>query len=157
MALQRRWLLAAPTPRRAVSGVEYHQFLTARVLQPLEMTDTRFLRPLEVRRQRATHYERGSTKNLQVYPYLLTDWDLWNDLGMSITDFARWAAALDSGRLLRPAGFNAMWSPAVLGDGKPVQFRALTESFNSYGFRPAQGFCSIARITREGDCFYECG
>ena len=117
-----------------VSGVEYHQFLTTRVLQPLEMTNTRFLRPLEVRRHRATHYERSSTGNLQVYPFLLTDWDLWNDLGMSITDFAKWAAALDSGRLLRPASFRAMWSPAVLRDGKPVQFRALTESFNSYGF-----------------------
>lgn len=117
-----------------VSGVEYHHFLTTRVLQPLEMTDARFLRPLEVRRHRATHYERGSTGNHQVYPYLLTDWDLWNELGMSITDFARWAAALDSGGLLRPASFRAMWSPAVLRDGKPVQFRALTESFNSYGF-----------------------
>ena len=60
-----------------VSGVEYHQFLTTRIFQPLEMTDTRFLRPQEVRRHRATHYERGSTGNLQVYPYLLTDWDLW--------------------------------------------------------------------------------
>ena len=117
-----------------VSGVEYHQFLTTRVLQPLEMTDTRFLRPQEVRRHRATHYERGSTGHLQVYPYLLTDWDLWSELGMSITDFARWAAALDSGRLLGPASFKAMWSPAVLRDGQPVQFRALTESFNSYGF-----------------------
>ena len=95
------------------------------------MTDTRFLRPQEVRRHRATHYERGSTGHLQVYPYLLTDWDLWSELGMSITDFARWAAAFDSGRLLGPASFKAMWSPAVLRDGQPVQFRALTESFNS--------------------------
>ena len=33
-----------------------------------------------------------------------------------------------------PASFKSIWSPAVLRDGKPVQFRALTESFNSYGF-----------------------
>ena len=87
-----------------------------------------------MRRHRATHYERSATGHLQVYPYLSTDWDLWNDLGMSIADFAKWATALDSGRLLSPASFKAMWSPAVLRDGKPVQFRALTEAFNSYGF-----------------------
>ena len=117
-----------------VSGVEYQQFLTTRVLQPLEMTDARPLRPLEVRRHRATHYERVATGRLRVYPYLSTDWDLWNDFGMSIADFAKWATALDSGRLLSSASFKAMWSPAVLRDGKPVQFRALTEAFNSYGF-----------------------
>jgi CubicO group peptidase (beta-lactamase class C family) len=73
-----------------VSGVGYYQFLTTRVLQPLEMTDTRLLRPLDVRRHRATHYERGPTGTLQVYPYLLTDWDLWNDIGTTIADFAKW-------------------------------------------------------------------
>jgi CubicO group peptidase (beta-lactamase class C family) len=98
------------------------------------MTDTRVLRPLDVRRHRATHYERGAAGTLQAYPYLLTDWDLWNDIGTTITDFATWAAALDSGQLLSTASFKEMWSPAVLSDGNPVQFRALTESFNSYGF-----------------------
>ena len=117
-----------------VSGLEYHQFLSPRVLQPLEMTDTRVLRPLDVRRHRATHYERGAAGTLQAYPYLLTDWDLRNDIGTTITDFATWAAALDSGQLLSTASFKEMWSPAVLSDGNPVQFRALTESFNSYGF-----------------------
>ena len=130
----RRWVPAAPTPRRASQRGRVSPVPHDRVLQPLDMTDTRFLRPQEVRRHRATHYERGSTGNLQVYPYLLTDWDLWSELGMSITDFAKWAAALDSGRLLGSASFKAMWSPAVLREGQPVQFRALTESFNSYGF-----------------------
>jgi CubicO group peptidase (beta-lactamase class C family) len=117
-----------------VSGVPYHQFLTTRVLQPLEMSDTRMLRPLDVRRHRATHYERNPAGTLQTYPYLLTDWDLWNDIGTTITDFAKWASALDAGRLLGPASFKHMWTPAVLSNGDPVQFQALTESFNSYGF-----------------------
>ena len=114
-----------------VSGVVTNSSSRPEFLQPLEMTDARPLRPLEVRRHRATHYERVATGRLRVYPYLSTDWDLWNDFGMSIADFAKWATALDSGRLLSSASFKAMWSPAVLRDGKPVQFRALTEAFNS--------------------------
>jgi CubicO group peptidase (beta-lactamase class C family) len=117
-----------------VNGVGYHEFLRTRVLQPLQMNDTRLLRPFEIRKHRATHYERDFTGNLQIYSYLLTDWDLWNDIGTTIADFAKWAAALDSAMLLRPASFNQMWTPAVLRTGDRVQFQALTESFNSYGF-----------------------
>ncbi len=117
-----------------VTGVNFHRFLAARVLQPLAMTETHVLRPLEVRPHRATHYERDSTGNLQHYAYLLTDWDLWNDVGLSIGDFAKWAAALDSAKLLRPTTFAQMWTPAVLSNGDTVAFHALTQSFDSYGF-----------------------
>jgi CubicO group peptidase (beta-lactamase class C family) len=117
-----------------VTGMDYLQFLASRVLHPLAMTETRVLRPLEVRRHRATHYERDSTGKLQVYAFLLTDWDLWNDVGLSIADFAKWAAAMDSEKLLRPATFAQMWTPTVLQNGDTVAFHALTQSFDSYGF-----------------------
>ena len=40
-------------------------------------------------------------------------------LYLTITDLAKWDAALRMGKLLKPASLRLMWTPVKLNDGKP--------------------------------------
>ena len=55
---------------------------------------------------------------------------LYNDLGMTVADFARWVIMLDGHGPLSEASIKTLWTPATLADGSPARE---VYSFSGYG------------------------
>lgn len=55
---------------------------------------------------------------------------LYNDLGMTVGDFARWLIMLDGHGPLSPASIRTLWTQATLADGTPARE---IYSFSGYG------------------------
>lgn len=56
--------------------------------------------------------------------------ELYNDLGMSVADFARWLILLDGHGALSAASVRTLWTPGRLADGSPTRE---VYSFSGYG------------------------
>jgi CubicO group peptidase (beta-lactamase class C family) len=112
-----------------VTGKSYRQFLTERLFRPLGMTATTTIRQEEIVKNMASGYTRKGDTLL--HSHRRTDYGLVSHFGLlsTVTDLARWAAALDSGTLLKRETLAAMWTPAALKDGTRVQ-----TALGAYGF-----------------------
>lgn len=105
-----------------VSGKEYGTFLNERIFQPLGMTSTRLNDLHEVIKLRATGYawEGGKLRNGEyVSP---TQPFSAGALISTVTDLAKWDAALYTEKLLKRASLEQMWTPEKLNDGKPLTY-----------------------------------
>jgi D-alanyl-D-alanine carboxypeptidase len=105
-----------------VSGKEYGAFLNERIFQPLGMTSTRLNDLREVIKLRATGYawEGGKLRNGEyVSP---TQPFAAGALISTVTDLAKWDAALYTEKLLKRASLEQMWTPEKLNDGKPLTY-----------------------------------
>jgi CubicO group peptidase (beta-lactamase class C family) len=103
-----------------VTGEFYGDFLQRRVFQPLGMTTTRIINEADIIPNRSSGYrlDDRQLKNQEwVSPTLNTTAD--GSLYFSILDLAKWDAALDTDRLLKPSSLQQMWTVARLKDGKP--------------------------------------
>jgi CubicO group peptidase (beta-lactamase class C family) len=101
-----------------VSGKFYGDFLAERVFAPLGMESTRVISESDIVKNRAAGYtiEKGELQNQEwVSPSLNTTAD--GSLYTTTLDLAKWDAALGSQRFLKPASYEAMWSPVQLQDG----------------------------------------
>ena len=109
-----------------VSGKPYGDFLRERVFSPLHMGSTRVLSDTDLLAFRASGYEleEGLLKN--------QDWASSSVCGTadgglvsSVMDMAKWDAAIQSGALLPPAAWQAVFTPVTLNSGKtfPVRLR----------------------------------
>lgn len=107
-------LLGLLTSRLA--GKHWSDFQGERVFQPLDMTTTRVISEQDIIRNRAAGYEldeKGEVKNQEwVAPSLnrLADGALY----FSVKDLAAWEAALHARRFMKPASFEAWWTPVTL-------------------------------------------
>lgn len=102
-----------------VTGKFYGDFLKERVFNPLGMTTARIISEADIVPNRAAGYvlAKGELKNQSwVSPSLNTTAD--GALYLSALDMAKWEAALNGGKLLQKAGYDAMWTPVKLNDGK---------------------------------------
>lgn len=102
-----------------VTGKFYGDLLRERIFTPLGMTTARVISEEEIVPNRAAGYRlvEGKLKNQQwVSPTLNTTAD--GALYVTALDMAKWAAALDSGKLLSRASYDQMWTPVKLGDAK---------------------------------------
>lgn len=102
-----------------VSGKFYGDFLKERVFNPLGMTTARIISEADIVPNRAAGYAlvKGELKNqMWVSPSLNTTAD--GALYLSVLDMAKWEAALNGGKLLQKTGYDAMWTPVKLNDGK---------------------------------------
>lgn len=102
-----------------VTGKFYGDFLKERVFNPLGMNTARIISEADIVPNRAAGYVlvKGELKNQSwVSPSLNTTAD--GALYLSALDMAKWEAALNGGKLLQKAGFEAMWTPVKLNDGK---------------------------------------
>jgi CubicO group peptidase (beta-lactamase class C family) len=100
------------------SGKFYGDFLKERVFTPLGMDSTRVISEKDIVKNRAAGYvlEEDQLKNQEwVSPALNTTAD--GSLYLTALDLAKWDAALWAGKLLKPEGYTAMWSPVRLTDG----------------------------------------
>ena len=101
-----------------VSGKEYGAFLNERIFQPLGMTSTRVNDKSEIIRNRASGYTRrnGALRNGEyvspTQPYAA------GALVSTVTDLAKWDAALYTEKLLKRATLDQMWTPTKLNDGE---------------------------------------
>ena len=100
-----------------VAGKSYNDFLTERIFKPLGMNETRVNDLRDVIPNRATGYSRGP-KGLQNGEYTSpTQPFSAGALISTVTDMAKWTAAIDAGKVLKPASWSAAWIPTKLADG----------------------------------------
>lgn len=102
-----------------VTGKFYGDFLKERVFDPLGMTTARVINEADIIPNRADGYvlAKGELKNQAwVSPSLNTTAD--GALYLTVLDMAKWEAALNGGKLLQKTGYEAMWAPVKLNDGK---------------------------------------
>jgi CubicO group peptidase (beta-lactamase class C family) len=101
-----------------LSGRFYGDLLRERVFGPLGMDATRVITEADIVKNRAAGYslDKGELKNQEwVSPSLNTTAD--GSLYFTVLDLAKWDQALGAGKLLKPEGYAALWSPVRLTDG----------------------------------------
>jgi CubicO group peptidase (beta-lactamase class C family) len=103
-----------------VTGEFYGDFLQERVFGPLDMRTTRIISEADIVPHRSAGYRlvKGKLKNQEwVSPTLNTTAD--GSLYFSITDLAKWDAALYTEKLLKRSSLEQMWTVAKLSNGQP--------------------------------------
>jgi len=122
-----------------VSEMSYGEFLKTKMLDPLGMTHTATISPVKVMNERATAYYKSEKKSMIVNNYRNIDYGpLYNDIGTSVTDFAKWDNAITFHKLLKQSSYDLMWTPFILNDGGQVsnlvQHHILWQADASYGY-----------------------
>lgn len=119
------------------SGKKYADFLAERIFKPLGMTATALDDYADARPQRARGYrsEDGASKPAPhthpSQPFSA------GALVSTVTDLARWDAALAGRKLLKPASYDAMWTPFTFNDGKKSGY-GFGWQLDPYRTRPRQ-------------------
>jgi CubicO group peptidase (beta-lactamase class C family) len=112
-----------------VSGEAYDKFLKERLFKPLGMNDTAVVNQNEIQKNLASGYRSFGAKLLN--NRRSTEYGVVSHFGMisTISDLAKWDAALDTNQPLSAASKKMMWTEASLADGSTVN-----ASTWSYGF-----------------------
>jgi len=125
------FLLSQIVTERA-SREPWRQYVTREILIPAGMRSTTFMDPLRIRPGRVSPYSLDPAGELVRDPAREIDFGpLYNDLGMTVGDFASWLVALDTDRPLSRALRETMWTPAHLGDGSSA---SMVGQWRNYGF-----------------------
>ena len=106
-----------------VSGRFYGDLLADRVFRPLGMTRTRIISEADIIPDRAAGYRlvNGEVKNQEwVAPTVNTTAD--GSLYFTVRDLAKWDEALEQGKIVSQASYDAMWSPVKLNDGSTAPY-----------------------------------
>jgi D-alanyl-D-alanine carboxypeptidase len=104
------------------SGRSYAEFLNERIFQPLGMAATRVNDLTDIVSQRATGYAwtNGQLRNAvscsPSWPYAA------GALLSTVTDMAKWDAAVGTERLLTQESWQEMWKPTRLNDGSTTPY-----------------------------------
>lgn len=99
-----------------VSGERYWDFLHERILGPLQMTATRDRSPA-ITPHRAAGYEMKNHQPMN-RDYDLTDIFSAGAIVSTISDMAKWDAALNDDALLKQSSRELWWTPTKLNSGK---------------------------------------
>lgn len=108
---------------RKVTGKFYGDFLKEKIFDPLGMSATRIISEADIVPNRAAGYrlEKGELKNQDwVAPMINTT--AAGSLYTNTVDIAKWEAAINSGKLLKPSGYAAMWKHLVTNDKQVLPF-----------------------------------
>lgn len=104
-----------------ISGENYWDFLSKRILRPLGMNATTNRLPALIIPHRAAGYEQ--TNHVWINrDYDLTDVFSAGAIISTIGDLARWNASLDSGTLLDARSREQMWTPTKVRDGTTTSY-----------------------------------
>ena len=115
----------------SVAKKSYGEFLNERIFKPLGMKNTSYLEPPGNSKNRAVGYDWVGNA-FSPSPYFSGGYGA-GGLVSTVTDLAKWDAALDRENLLKRSSLEQMWMPARLSDGKLVSFEFRGER-SSYGF-----------------------
>ena len=124
-----------------VTGKFYGEFLSERIFKPLGMTTARILNEADIIPNRASGYRlvKGEVKNQNwVSPTVNTTAD--GSLYLTALDMIKWDEALTSGKLLKRASYDEMWTPVKLNDGRT----------HTYGFGWAVRSVNGRRVIEHG-------
>lgn len=102
-----------------VSGEPWRAFMQREVFAPAGMRAVVGLDPATIVAGRVAAYRLDRQGNLLRDGRQEADYGpLYNDLGMTVGDFARWLLALGTATPLSRASLEAMWAPLRLADGR---------------------------------------
>src|SRR5206468_5007461 len=105
-----------------VSGKPYGEFLAERIFRPLGMAATRLNDMAVIIPNRASGYSwRGGHLHNAGYVSPTQPFSA-GALVSTVSDMAKWDAALYSEKLLKKATLDQMWTPAKLKDGKETDY-----------------------------------
>ena len=125
------FFLAQLVTERA-SGRSWREFIGQEIFTPAGMTGATFMDAEIIRPGRVSPYTLDRTGTLLRNPSRDIDYGpLYNDLGMTVRDFASWLLALDTDRPLAASTRETMWTPARLSDGSVA---TMSEQWRHYGF-----------------------
>jgi D-alanyl-D-alanine carboxypeptidase len=118
-----------------VSGKFYGDFLLERVFKPLGMTTARVISEADIVPNRAAGYrlDNGVLRNQGwVSPSLNTTAD--GALYLTVHDMMKWDEALRSGKVLKKASLDEMWTPIKLNSGQthPYGFGGAVRPVNGH-------------------------
>ena len=105
----------------SVSGKTYWDFLQTRIFTPLGMNHTANRDPQFIVPNRADGYEWENGR-LVGRDYDLTDVFSAGAIVSTVTDLAKWDAALRDDKLLKKESKEKIWTPVVFNDGKPYPY-----------------------------------
>ncbi len=123
-------------------GKSYEDFVTERIIKPLNFPTIRFKHQEDVVPNRATGYEWRNNKWENGEPFRPKVIAASGGILASATDLARWWEAVLQNRVVKQASLTQMLAPAKLNDGRTVAhgFAFFIDSFN--GHRVIQHFGS---------------
>jgi D-alanyl-D-alanine carboxypeptidase len=114
------------------AGETWRESVTREILEPAGMRTATFMDPAKIRMGRVSPYNLDPSGGLVRDPSRDIDFGpLYNDLGMTVRDFASWLIALGTDRPLPRSVREAMWTPARLADGSPA---STVGQWRDYGF-----------------------
>jgi CubicO group peptidase (beta-lactamase class C family) len=103
------------------SGKNYWDFLRERIFKPLQMTNTTRRLPSIIVPHRAAGYELKNHAHIN-RDYDLTDLFSAGAIISTITDIARWNAALGGETVLKASSKEQWWTPVKLNDGQTKNY-----------------------------------
>ena len=113
-------LVLAQLATEAAAGEPWRDFVRRELFEAAGMRTATFMDPPAVIPGRVAPYTLDGEGRLLRDRRLEVDYGpLYNDLGMTADDFARWLVALGTERPLSRASLEAMWTPVALADGSP--------------------------------------
>jgi len=101
-----------------VSGRSYGTFLAGRIFKPLGMTSTSLDDYADARPVRARGYNTVNGQTTVAEHTHPSQPFAAGALVSNVLDMAKWDAALSARKLLKPASYDAMWTPMRFNDGK---------------------------------------
>jgi CubicO group peptidase (beta-lactamase class C family) len=107
----------------SITGQPLDEVLTSRIFAPLGMNATRINDPLAILPNRAGGYANGEQEGWRKPPYIGLRHHFANGgLVSTVSDLAKWDAALYGDQLLPQARLQEMWTPYVYTDGTPSEY-----------------------------------
>jgi CubicO group peptidase (beta-lactamase class C family) len=101
-----------------VSGKKYWEFLSEKILGPLEMSATTNREPSRILKLRAAGYDLDKTNGLVNRDVDYTDLFSAGEIVSTVGDMIKWDAALDTEKTLKNSSKELMWTSGKLNNGK---------------------------------------
>jgi CubicO group peptidase (beta-lactamase class C family) len=105
-----------------VSGQKYWQFLSEKILGPLQMNATTNREPSRILKLRAAGYDLDKTNGLVNRDVDYTDLFSAGEIVSTVGDLMKWDAALDTEKILKNSSKEQMWTSAKLNNGKATGY-----------------------------------
>ncbi|HJS59731.1 MAG TPA: serine hydrolase domain-containing protein [Vicinamibacteria bacterium] len=102
-----------------LAGKHWGEFQKERIFDPLGMATTRVISEKDIVKNRAAGYVLDDKRELKNQDWVASSLNTLADgsLYFTVKDLAAWETALHARRFLKPASFEAWWTPAPLKDG----------------------------------------
>jgi D-alanyl-D-alanine carboxypeptidase len=104
------------------TGKTYADLLDDMIFRPLGMKDTRYGSDAPIIPGRVAGYQKLGEQIVNARFLSMTQPFAAGALVSTVDDLARWQAALDAGRVLRPESLRRMWTAARLPDGTDTHY-----------------------------------